>query len=252
MPAGIVSARNNPQDYDATFTSTASPVVITTFSNTTAGSILGMVFALASGATVTGVTDTAGNSWTFSQGATGGGWTTWSAYAKNTNAVSGNTFVSVAFTGGPSAIGSIETWGELIGGPSSGPVVTRASATGTSAAPSASLTSLTAGSAIMALTVNSGADDPSPGSGYTGTGTNNGTYGYGREYNLSSAAGSVAADFTDSISVTWNVMAVAFSPAGERPSQGFFGQRSPKRSPAAHQRAGATDGVPQGRVTIQW
>lgn len=201
---------DNPPTGNASFTSTATGTLVNQFDTLSANTTPEMVIALSESVTLTSVTDSADLTWTIVAGDSDGTWKFWLVYANNASARAGNDYVTVNFSNGPSSVGYWCYIGELAGGPATASVIT-AAATGTSGSPSATLSSVTSGSAIIALTINTNSDDPSPGSGYTGSGTNNGTYGYGQEYNLDSASGSVTANFTGG--TDWNIMAAAFAPA---------------------------------------
>lgn len=202
---------DNPLSVNNNFVSFATGSIFASFDTLTAHSIPLVMFWLAAGCAVTSITDSAGNTWTVVAGSSDGTWKGWVAYCNNPSAFAGNDYITVNFTGGPSAIG-VQVWsGELLGGLTSSPAGTLGSATGTSSAPSLSLPGLSAGSCIVAATINTSALSPGVGSGYTGTGSNNDTYGYGAEYNLSSGAGAVTVNFTGSAS--WNLIALPFTPS---------------------------------------
>ena len=205
---------NNPVSDSLLFSNYTSGIAYQ-YSNTTIGSILYMHLFFTSGSTLNSISDSAGNSWTIvGPGTNNAGWVPWGAYCLNNTSYSGNDYVTPVISSA-SANGYIVFGGELIGGPATSLLGASNENTGTSASPSVTLSGVAAGSAIVATVVNNNAATPSSGSGYTGTGGNNGTYGYISEYNtgLSSGSGSIAAT-ASMTSGAWNIIAMAFNPLG--------------------------------------
>lgn len=217
---------NNASYVNTSFSSTSTGFHPCSFTNQAANNTVYCAWCLAASITFTSFTDNASDSWTTDAGTSDGTWKCYVSYAK-ASTYSGTNYTTLAFTGGPSAVGYVSASGELTGGPAS-PTVVFNSATGSSTSATVNLASLTSGSAVIDITMNLVNSAPTAGGSYTCMGgagcSNSGTYGFGAAYNLSSGSGAVTANFTQTTG-TWSIMALAFEGGGPTtsPSQFFLG-----------------------------
>ena len=131
---------NNPQTLNNNNTSFSTGTIAYNYTSLTANSILYGFVWLAPGVTLTSVTDNQGNTYTVvGPSASSGGFQGWGLYCNNSVTTGSNAYVTLNFTGGPSAVGCLTQFGELLGGPLSSPLATSNTATGSSSAPTLNL-----------------------------------------------------------------------------------------------------------------
>jgi hypothetical protein len=210
-----VQAKGNNPGFGAITT-----VAVTMTSTMTAGNaVVCGVWWLSTSVTLTSVADTA-NTYTVINNTVGSSWSASSVYAKNLSAAS---TITATFSGSVNRAGI--SCREFSGASTSAPLDTSAinsqsfPGTGTDALTSTSFTTTGTGDYIWGATYDTNANSPTftAGTGFSGgslaTGTGAAASGPYSEYKIQSAAGSIAATFTSSVSLTIPItMGASFKP----------------------------------------
>lgn len=187
--------------------------IAASISGEVAGNILAFTVFLDSAVTLNAVSDSTGNTWTIiGPTSAGGGMKGWGIYCVSLGNA-GTNYITLT-TSATSTLGIYMLGGELQGGPVSGVFAGWSGGAGTGTTAPVSLSSLSAGSAVIYGAINDVGQVSTASSGYSIISGNAVLIGWGGMYKLSSNSGTESPFMSWASSGGFCAIAMAFNPAG--------------------------------------